>query len=137
MENKPLTRMTRQRMAILDVLRSTTSHPTADWVYAQVRGSLPKISLGTVYRNLNLLREAGEIQELTYGSSFSRFDGNPKEHPHFHCTSCHRVFDIESNVEAELAKKAEMVSGFRVDRTRVEFEGVCADCLSNQKLDQV
>jgi Fur family peroxide stress response transcriptional regulator len=128
MANKSLTRMTRQRMAILDVLRSTTSHPTADWVYAQVRDILPKISLGTVYRNLNLLREIGEIQELTYGSNFSRFDGNPKAHPHFHCISCNRVFDLDFAVE-ELARKAEQASDYKVERTRLEFEGVCRDCL--------
>ncbi len=133
MANKSLTRMTRQRMAILNVLRSTTSHPTADWVYAHVRGTLPKISLGTVYRNLNLLRDAGEIQELTYGSNFSRFDGNPTEHPHFHCTSCQRVYDLDFDAETELTQRAEQVSGFKVERTRLEFEGTCADCLNNLK----
>lgn len=127
--------MTRQRMAILEVLRATDSHPTADWVYTQVRDILPKISLGTVYRNLNLLRDLGEIQELTYGSNFSRFDGNPDEHPHFYCNSCHRVYDLD--FEVELAQKAEAISGFQVERTRVEFDGVCANCLKDQKQEQV
>ncbi len=133
MIKRSLAIMTRQRMAILDVLRGTASHPTADWIYAQVRKILPNISLGTVYRNLNLLREAGEIQELSYGSGFRRFDGNPKEHPHFACVSCRRVFDLELDLDEELARKAEEVSGYKVLRTRVEFEGVCGDCLRKEK----
>lgn len=130
MENKTLTRMTRQRMAILEVLRNTDTHPTADWVYTEVREILPKISLGTVYRNLNLLRDAGEIQELSYGSNFSRFDGNPEEHPHFHCNRCHRVYDLD--FELNLAPKVRAESGFRVERTRVEFDGICANCLEEE-----
>ncbi len=72
-------RMTKQRKIILDVLKNTTSHPTADWIYDQVREVLPNISLGTVYRNLKVLKEMGEIMELDFGSTYSRFDGNPKK----------------------------------------------------------
>jgi len=133
MPKKGILRMTRQRRAILDVLRSTTSHPTADWIYAQVRKVLPNISLGTVYRNLNLLRDAGEIQELSYGSSFSRFDGNPKEHPHFACCRCGRVYDLAVDFDEEMKKKAEAASGFKIQRTRVEFEGTCSDCLQKEE----
>ena len=73
-------RMTKQRKLILDVLRSTKSHPTADWIYEKVRQEIPNISLGTIYRNLNILRDMGEIMELDYGSKYSRFDGNAENH---------------------------------------------------------
>ncbi|NWF78149.1 MAG: transcriptional repressor, partial [Chloroflexi bacterium] len=75
-------RKTKQREAILRVLRNTTCHPTADWIYEEGRKDIPNISLGTVYRNLKLLREAGKILEIDLGGNFSRFDGNQDNHYH-------------------------------------------------------
>jgi Fur family transcriptional regulator, peroxide stress response regulator len=122
------TRMTKQKKIILDVLRSTKSHPTADWIYEQARKELPDISLGTVYRNLNLLRDMGEIMELNYGSTFSRFDGNPHNHYHFACKGCERVFDIEIPLANEMERNVEVISGFEVDFHRIEFYGSCDEC---------
>ena len=121
-------RMTKQKKVILEVLKNTTSHPTADWVYEQAKKQIPDISLGTVYRNLNVLRDMGEIMELNYGSSQSRFDGNPKEHYHFTCENCSRVYDIDFPVQREMNDLVERKNGHRVDYHRLEFYGECKDC---------
>jgi Fe2+ or Zn2+ uptake regulation protein len=120
--------MTKQRKKILEVLRSTTSHPTADWIYEQVKQDIPNISLGTVYRNLNVLKEMGEIMELNYGSSYSRFDGNPENHYHFSCLECNKVMDVEEAVHSEIDKKVEDEMGCSIDYHRMEFFGKCAEC---------
>lgn len=127
-EQKKTIRNSRQRNAVLKVLRSTTSHPTADWIYGQVRKSIPNVSLGTIYRNLKLLKEMGEIIELNYGSTFSRFDGNPVPHYHLICERCGRVFDVHDvefpGMDEEVARKTD----FQVKGHRLEFYGVCPDC---------
>ncbi len=87
-------RMTRQRMVILDTLRSMVSHPTADEVYEAVRGILPHISLGTVYRNLEVLTEMGLIMRLDIGGGQRRYDGRAERHYHLRCINCERVVDI-------------------------------------------
>ena len=84
----------RQRASIKEYLDHTTEHPTADTVYLHVREEFPRISLGTVYRNLNLLADMGEAIKITTPDGGDRFDGNT--HPHYHvvCTCCNRVFDL-------------------------------------------
>ncbi|GAW93005.1 Fur family transcriptional regulator [Calderihabitans maritimus] len=125
-------RMTKQKQTILEILRSTTCHPTADWIYEQARKKLPDISLGTVYRNLNVLRDEGEIMELNYGSTFSRFDGNPRNHYHFVCESCGQVYDVDYPVQNQLEKVIEEKTGARVQYHRLEFYGICSACLENK-----
>ncbi len=124
----PTTRRTKQREVILRILRSTDTHPTADWVYEQVRKTIPNISLGTVYRNLKFLRDAGEIIELTFGSTFSRFDGNPVGHYHFTCEHCQRVFDLPEPVHTEIDAVVAAKTGYRIKYHRLEFYGLCLDC---------
>lgn len=124
-------RMTRQKKLILDILRSTDIHPTADWVYEQARKQLPDISLGTVYRNLNVLKEEGEIMELTYGSTFSRYDGNPRNHYHFVCERCGRVLDVGLPVREELEEELARREGHQVRHHRLELYGVCRACLKS------
>ncbi|MBQ8632349.1 MAG: transcriptional repressor, partial [Lachnospiraceae bacterium] len=87
-------KFSRQRQAIIDYLCSTMEHPTAETVYTTVRINYPTVSLGTVYRNLNLLADEGEILRLTCGDGSDRFDGNPKPHYHFLCNNCGRVLDL-------------------------------------------
>ena len=120
--------MTRQKKVIIDILKSTKIHPTADWVYEQARKIIPDISLGTVYRNLRLLAESGDILELNYGSSFSRFDGNPLPHYHFVCEQCGRVLDIELPHLKELDQNVQEKTGYFVKNHRLEFYGVCEEC---------
>ncbi|MFW5996355.1 MAG: Fur family transcriptional regulator [Halanaerobiaceae bacterium] len=131
MANKTSTRMTKQRKAILNILRDTDIHPTADWIYEQVKKEIPNISLGTVYRNLNVLTEMGEIMALDYGSSYSRFDGNPNNHYHFKCEKCGNVFDVDLKVQNNLNEKATEKTGFAIRGHRLEFYGLCQDCQNN------
>src|SRR3990172_11585068 len=125
-------RKSKQREVVLDVLKGTKSHPTADWIYQEGRKSLPKISLGTVYRNLKLLKERGEILELHYGDSQSRFDGNPENHYHFTCQRCGRVYDVEEPLKKDMEKDLAKKLGFIVNHHRVEFYGVCRDCYQQE-----
>ncbi len=127
MKPKGFVRRTRQREAILGVLRGTTSHPTADWVYQEVRKEMPHVSLGTIYRNLRTLSEHGEIQELAYGSNHSRFDANPHSHYHFMCENCGSVLDLDLPPMPELEIRVEQL-GFQVFAHRLEFYGTCPAC---------
>jgi len=121
-------RDTKQKRAILKVLIGTTSHPTADWVYNEVRKKIPNISLGTVYRNLRLLAESGEILELDMCGSLSRFDARHDNHYHFRCKKCGGVFDVDEQVNKDMDKKVARVTGFTIFYHRLEFRGLCLDC---------
>jgi Fur family peroxide stress response transcriptional regulator len=122
-------RMTTQRRLILQALRSTTSHPTADWVYNRVREDLPNVSLGTIYRNLRALVEMGEAQSLSYGSGQDRFDGNAAPHYHFRCLECGRVYDVPMSHRPELDQEAAKSFPGQVAGHRLEFYGTCGGCL--------
>lgn len=121
-------RRSRQREEILKVLKETTSHPTADWIYRQVRNSVPNISLGTVYRNLHILRVAGEILELNYGNSLSRFDFRTDEHYHFLCDKCGCVRDVEKCEGLDLNSAFARAASLDIREHRLEFHGLCLDC---------
>jgi len=118
----------KQKEAILKVLRGTTSHPTADWIYDEVSKEIPNISLGTVYRNLKLLRESGEILEIDLSGTLSRFDGNSDNHYHFRCEKCGRVFDVDEPVNKELDERVAQKTGFKISHHRLEFRGLCQEC---------
>ena len=121
-------RKTKQKEAILKVLRGTTSHPTADWIYNEVRKEIPNISLGTVYRNLRQLCEKGEILELDLCGTFSRFDGRKDNHYHFRCENCERVFDVDEPVDGKIDERVARITGFKISSHRLEFRGLCKDC---------
>jgi len=122
------TRMTKQKKVILDILRSSSCHPSADWVYEQARKAIPDISLGTVYRNLNVLKDMGAILELNYGSTYSRYDGTSDNHYHFFCEKCKNLFDVNIPVYQGLDKMVEDTCGYDVNHHRMEFYGVCNEC---------
>jgi len=123
------TRMTRQKKVILDILKENMEcHPSADWVYEQAKKLVPDISLGTVYRNLNVLRDMGEILELNYGSTYSRYDGNPENHYHFVCEKCGKLFNVAIPVYQGLDKMVQDTTGFQVNHHRMEFYGFCNEC---------
>jgi Fur family peroxide stress response transcriptional regulator len=123
-----MVRKTKQSEAILNVLRDTTSHPTADWIYNEVRKDIPGISLGTVYRNLRSLRECGKIIGIDLGSAASKFDGNSANHYHFRCEKCRRVFDIDEPVDEKIDKRVARKTGFRISHHWLEFRGLCREC---------
>jgi len=126
-----MVRRTKQKETILEVLRDTTSHPTADWIYNEVRKEIPNISLGTVYRNLRLLCQSGEILELDLCSTLSRFDARRDNHYHFRCEKCGRVFDVDEPVDTEIDKRVTKRTGFKVSYHRLEFRGLCKECLDS------
>lgn len=122
------TRMTKQRALILEELRNTTSHPTADEIYTMVRARLPHISLGTVYRNLELLADSDQVLKLEYAGFQKRFDGNTHPHPHVRCERCGRVGDVMGHVADVEVPAGVSAPGFRINSARVEFFGICKDC---------
>jgi Fur family transcriptional regulator, ferric uptake regulator len=121
-------RQTRQRRAILEALQRLTSHPTATELYEVVRRRLPKISLGTVYRNLDALTRAGAIRKLEPGHGEARFDGDCGRHYHVRCVRCGRLADVHGlapDVQPEVAAR---LTGFRILGHALEFVGVCRGC---------
>ena len=123
-----INKYSRQREAIKAYLASTKEHPTADTVYMNIRSTYPNISLGTVYRNLNLLADQGEILKLNCQDGCDRFDGNPKQHYHFLCKSCGRVLDIEMDSIEHINTIAGAKFGGKVDGHVTFFYGQCPDC---------
>jgi Fur family ferric uptake transcriptional regulator/Fur family peroxide stress response transcriptional regulator len=135
MMKKSNSRMTRQKKLIADILKGTASHPTADWIYEQARKEMTDISLGTVYRNLRVLVETGEVMELNYGNTFRRFDGNPENHYHFVCECCNCVHDIDLPLQTNLNQKIAELGHGQVMHHRLEFYGTCPKCteISNKQ----
>ncbi len=131
-----MVRKSKRRNAILRVLRNTISHPTARWIYDQVRCEIPNISLGTVYRNLKLLKQEGQIIELDIADTSSRFDGNACNHYHFRCEQCGRVFDVDEPVNKSLDKRVAKNTGFNISHHMLEFRGLCTDCQRQVALDK-
>lgn len=131
-KSKPL-RSTRQRAIILEVLKGTSLHPTADWIYHRVRRTRPNVSLGTIYRNLNLLKEKGLINELKFGKNTSRYDGKFSPHHHIFCIHCGKLEDVSCNLHADFNKSVEKTSGYKIVAHQLEFNGICPDCLKTEK----
>jgi Fur family peroxide stress response transcriptional regulator len=121
-------RLTRQRRAILDLLKSTRAHPTADEIYEAVRKDLPNISKGTVYRNLQVLIDSGEVAILDIRGTLSRYENRRESHYHFRCQACGRVIDIDEPVDPGLDDKVSRKTGFVVSGHQIEFRGWCAIC---------
>ena len=122
-------RLTNQRQVILEELRKVKSHPTANEVYDMVRTRLPRIGLGTVYRNLDLLAEKGIIKKLEVGGEQKRFDGDTSQHYHIRCVDCHRVEDIFIEIDKELERNASSCCNYQILGHHVEFSGICSSCL--------
>jgi Fur family ferric uptake transcriptional regulator len=120
--------MTKQRQIILEELCSVITHPTAEDIYGMVRKRLPNVSLGTVYRNLETLSEAGVIQKLDVGGTKKRFDGNITTHSHLRCKECGRVDDVDFKPGIDLESAVRPFTGYQIIKHRLEFIGMCPDC---------
>jgi Fur family ferric uptake transcriptional regulator len=123
-------RMTRQRKVILEELRKVDTHPSADEVYAMVRKRLSRISLGTVYRNLEILSESGEIQKLELGCSSKRFDGIAENHYHICCIHCDRLIDAPADFDVAVNHNLKNAIDFKIIGPKLEFIGICTDWLN-------
>ena len=130
MQKQSNLRMTRQRSVILEELCKVDTHPSADEVYAMVRKRLPRISLGTVYRNLEILAESGEIQKLELGCTLKRFDGKTENHYHLRCIRCDRVVDAPVDFEVTIQHDQKGVTDFEIIGHKLEFIGICSACIT-------
>ncbi len=128
----PSTKRFRKRDAILTCLRQTKTHPTADWIYNQLKPQIPDLSLGTVYRNLSLFKEQGLVMSLGTVGGFERFDGETRPHVHFICSCCSRVMDMP-DVEIPQALTASAAPFGRVESCQLNFTGICLDCLNKEE----
>ena len=117
-----------QRERILQLLRSTQSHPTADWIYSRLKPEIPSLSQGTVYRNLGILQKMGKVKKLHYGSTFDRYEVNTGHHYHLICDNCDSISDIEIPACEDLLKKASEQTDFRIISHEIEFHGLCRSC---------
>ncbi|MGR0482268.1 MAG: Fur family transcriptional regulator [Candidatus Electronema sp. V4] len=122
---KAILRMTHQREVILDEMGRCKGHPTADALYERLKKKLPRISLATVYRNLEILSEAGMIRKLEISGRQKRFDRQLEQHHHIYCVQCHRVDNLR--VETVSPESAAEI-GYRISGCRIEFFGICPDC---------
>src|SRR5210317_493923 len=122
-------RLTNQRQVIIEELKKVTSHPTANEVFDMVRKRLPRIGLGTVYRNLDLLSDRGIIKKLEVGGEQKRFDGDTSPHYHIRCINCNRVDDIFIERHKDLEKSAALCCNFKILDHHVQFSGICSKCL--------
>lgn len=123
----------RQRESILRYLRSTKCHPTAETVYQNILAENPNISLGTVYRNLTLLTELGEITKITAFDGPDRFDGNLTPHYHFLCRQCGAVLDLEMDSLAHIDLLAAHNFKGTIEGHMTHFYGECPDCVKQNK----
>ncbi len=127
MAQRSRTRETRQRREIYEAIRDTHSHPTADWIFEKVRTEVPKISLGTVYRNLSVLKDDGAIREIYGADRRAHYDADLSDHAHFVCAECGRIIDVHGVAKVDWRTLKELV-GCDVNDQRVEFHGRCAPC---------
>lgn len=121
-------RMTRQRQTILEVLRANPCHPTADQLLRRVQEHLPRISLGTVYRNLQVLVDEGYAIRLPASSGSHRFDGDVSPHHHVICSACGTIADVRVGLDEAGITAAERETGFAIDDHRIRFVGLCPKC---------
>ena len=124
----------RQRNLILDIVKNTSCHPTAEWVYQEAKMEIPGIGLATVYRNLNTLVELGEVRRLSSGDGQDRFDGMVDEHFHMKCSCCGGLVDLEPEGAEKLLRLKEVICDTfagvdgEAELAAVLLKGICADC---------
>jgi len=123
------TRYSKQRELIYDTLLGRRDHPSAEMIYQTLKAEHPSLSLGTVYRNLNLLVEEGRAIAIPF--AVNRYDGSTHDHPHFYCTSCEGLYDITLAVDRTLDAAVEEL-GHKVEQHQLIFKGICSGCLNKE-----
>ena len=123
------TKQFRKRNAILEVLRMTDTHPSAEMVHEMLQEEHPDISLATVYRNLSRFKNQGLIQSVATVRGIERFDANTNPHVHFICTGCDAILDLHQiEVPEALNSSVEQNSGCQVQSCQLSFTGLCSNC---------
>jgi Fur family ferric uptake transcriptional regulator len=125
-------RNTLQKRVILEEIKRMRNHPTAAELYEVVRRRVPRISLGTVYRNLEQLTQSGVIRKLSFSSAEARFDGDTERHYHVRCICCGRVDDVHDLPPGFAQGRASELSGYKIVGVRLEFVGICAECRTSR-----
>lgn len=123
----------KQREALKKVLKSTRSHPTAEWLYTELRKEYPNTSRGTVYRNLSRLSETGEVLRLSVGDSSEHYDGFTHPHDHFVCSVCGAILDVDVPLPDEVNEYVYKSIGADVEKRSLIFYGKCRNCIENEK----
>ena len=132
METRPRTRETRQRRLVYETVRKSHSHPTADAVFEKVRRSMPKISLGTVYRNLSVLKSEGLIREIAGPDRKAHYEADLSAHGHFICVGCGSIMDVAACPQVDWEGLKDLV-GCEVRAQSTEFTGLCPSCVRRQR----
>lgn len=123
--------LTKQREVVLQVIRESDVHLTANEVFAAAKERLPSISFATVYNSLRFLKDAGHIAEIQFGNGASRFDRMTSRHDHAICTRCGKLVDIEMELPVELLKRAAKYSKFKPESMEFTLRGLCPECVKN------
>lgn len=118
----------KQRDLVLRILRSTRCHPTAEWIYDKARVEIPNISLGTVYRNLNILAEEGKIQRFSFEGASTQYDADLRDHYHIRCVCCLKIEDVPHNCHRVKYEEIEKLTGYRIHSLQLTFYGLCPKC---------
>jgi Fur family peroxide stress response transcriptional regulator len=126
--DEPRRHRSRQRDRIRSWIRDTDTHPTAAEIHAALLPEMSSLSLGTVYRNLEVLVAAGEVDEVPSAVGAARYDGNVEPHHHFDCERCGRILDVEIPVNRGLTRRLAREQGLQASRVRISFYGLCATC---------
>jgi Fe2+ or Zn2+ uptake regulation protein len=129
-------RNTPQRSLVYGLMRDNHTHPTADEVYMMAREKDPRISRGTVYRNLNLLADTGRIRKVTSPEGPDHYDCLCEEHYHFLCLGCGKMFDTRLPYDDSLDRTPEDLDGFQVQRHRLLLEGLCPACVDARRSEE-
>jgi Fur family peroxide stress response transcriptional regulator len=127
-------RLTPQRLAMLRILSESAGHPSAEQIYEQIRADYPTTSLATIYKTLNLLKNMGEVLELTLPSVGSHYDGNkPYPHPHVICTKCGHILDPEVGTMDSISQEIARQTGYKITHQQLNFFGLCPECQKEGK----
>ena len=124
----------RKRDAILDYLRQSKAHPSAEMIYTDLKPQISDLAMGTVYRNLTLFKQQGLVSSVATVSGVERFDGNTEPHVHFICAGCDAVIDLdEMQIPESLHQTAARCCGGQVDVCQLSFTGHCRECMENER----
>lgn len=135
-KTRTLQRMTRQRKILMQLLNRKNWHPTAEEIHDILREQAPNISLGTVYRNLDILSRDGVIQTLETGGVQRHYDGNGEPHSHAQCRQCNEIWDVEFQLAAWPLPKIMGCPGFTVTGYKLVFEGICQMCQQGENREK-
>jgi len=127
-------KITPQRLAIVKIIAQSEGHPSVEDIYDQLRNNFPTMSLATVYRNIVTIKSLGEVLELGFPDGSNRYDGHkPYPHPHVICIKCHKIVDPDLDSLDEMEKEVASETKFKILNHRLDFFGICSECMTNQQ----